>query len=343
MRRTFDDELRQACLYSRSVSTANARKKPVAVRAQVTTEAPSKVAKVSKKSDEGVVTNKYKPKEPYVGTCLLNTKITGDDAPGETWHMVFSTEGKVALRNKKLSSVLPSVGLRNQVEFDRVHVRRRGSLQRGAIDRCDRRRRDLKPGAEVKITGPVGKEMLMPKDPNATVIMLGTGTGIAPFRSFLWKMFFEKYDDYKFNGLAWLFLGVPTSSSLLYKEVSFLATHSISLRFHVSPTHCLTRLCVGVQEFEKMKERAPDNFRVDYAVSREQTNEKGEKMYIQTRMAEYAGELWELLKKDNTFVYMCGLKGMEKGIDDIMVSLAANDGKAQGISSNVRLKSDKHS
>lgn len=76
-----------------------------------------------------------------------------------------------------------------------------------------------------------------------------------------------------------------------------------------------------------MKEKAPDNFRLDFAVSREQTNEKGEKMYIQTRMAQYAEELWELLKKDNTYVYMCGLKGMEKGIDDIMVSLAAKDGK----------------
>ncbi|GBG72995.1 hypothetical protein CBR_g12714 [Chara braunii] len=156
---------------------------------------------------------------------------------------------------------------------------------------------DLKPGNDVAITGPVGKEMLMPKDPNATVIMLGTGTGIAPFRGFLWRMFFEKHDDYKFNGLAWLFLGVPTSSSLLYRE-----------------------------EFEKMKEKAPDNFRLDFAVSREQSNAKGEKMYIQTRMAEYADELWELLKKPNTFTYMCGLRGMEKGIDDIMTSLAAKDG-----------------
>ncbi|MCL7022427.1 hypothetical protein MKW94_029438 [Papaver nudicaule] len=207
------------------------------VAAEATTEAaPVKVAKVSKKDDEGIVVNKFKPKNPYIGRCLLNTKITGDDAPGETWHMV-------------------------------------------------------------KITGPIGKEMLMPKDPNATIIMLGTGTGIAPFRSFLWKMFFEKHEDYKFNGLAWLFLGVPTSSSLLYKE-----------------------------EFELMKEKAPENFRLDFAVSREQTNDKGEKMYIQTRMAQYAEELWELLKKDNTFVYMCGLKGMEKGIDDIMVSLAAKDG-----------------
>lgn len=55
----------------------------------------------------------------------------------------------------------------------------------------------MKAGDEVKITGPIGKEMLMPVDPTATVIMLGTGTGIAPFRSFLWKMFFEKHDDYK--------------------------------------------------------------------------------------------------------------------------------------------------
>ncbi|XP_019172383.1 PREDICTED: ferredoxin--NADP reductase, chloroplastic-like [Ipomoea nil] len=53
--------------------------------------------------------------------------------------------------------------------------------------------------------------MLMPKDPNATIIMLATGTGIAPFRSFLWKMFFEKHEDYKFNGLAWLFLDIMTS------------------------------------------------------------------------------------------------------------------------------------
>ncbi|OIC41404.1 hypothetical protein A7L55_21515 [Acinetobacter baumannii] len=49
-------------------------------------------------------------------------------------------------------------------------------------------------------------------------------------------------------------------------------------------------------------------------------------MYIQTRMGEYAKELWELFKKDNTYVYMCGLKGMEKGIDDIITSLAAEEG-----------------
>ncbi|WVZ09470.1 hypothetical protein V8G54_014000 [Vigna mungo] len=65
----------------------------VSVRAQVTTEAPAKVEKEFKKQEEGVVVNKFRPKDPYVGRCLLNTKITGDDAPGKTWHMAFSTEG----------------------------------------------------------------------------------------------------------------------------------------------------------------------------------------------------------------------------------------------------------
>ncbi|GMI82482.1 leaf-type chloroplast-targeted FNR 2, ferredoxin-NADP(+)-oxidoreductase 2, LEAF FNR 2 [Hibiscus trionum] len=235
----------------------------------------------------------FKPKEPYVGKCLLNTKITGDDAPGETWHMVFSTEGEVPYRegqsigviadgldkNGKLhklrlysiaSSALGDFGNSQTVSLcvkRLVYTNEQGESVKGV---CSNFLCDLKPGADVKITGPVGKEMLMPKDPNATVIMvnhlyvhlvsllhLATGTGIAPFRSFLWKMFFEKHDDYKFNGLAWLFLGVPTSSSLLYPE-----------------------------EFEKMKEKAPNNFR------------------------------------DNTYAYMCGLKG----IDDIMTSLAARDG-----------------
>ena len=77
-----------------------------AVRVQVSTTetaeagaAPVKTEKISKKQDEGVVTNKYRPKEPYVGRCLLNTRITGDKAPGETWHMVFSTEGTYGLFN----------------------------------------------------------------------------------------------------------------------------------------------------------------------------------------------------------------------------------------------------
>jgi ferredoxin--NADP+ reductase len=48
---------------------------------------------------------------------------------------------------------------------------------------------DIEPGAKVKITGPVGKEMLLPPDEDANVIMLATGTGIAPMRAYLRRMF----------------------------------------------------------------------------------------------------------------------------------------------------------
>uniref|UniRef100_A0A0D3D7X1 Ferredoxin--NADP reductase, chloroplastic n=1 Tax=Brassica oleracea var. oleracea TaxID=109376 RepID=A0A0D3D7X1_BRAOL len=302
----------KGAFYYKSNNVVTSRR-VVSVRAEVTTtDTPpvKKVEKESKKNEEGVITNKYRPKEPYTGKVLLNTKITADDAPGETWHMVFSHQGEIPYREGQsvgviadgidkngkphkvrlysiASSALGDLGNSETVSLcvkRLVYTNDAGEVVKGV---CSNFLCDLKPGSDVKLTGPVGKEMLMPKDPNATVIMLATGTGIAPFRSFLWKMFFEKHDDYKASEYsAWLFLG----------------------------------------EFDKMKAKAPENFRVDYAISREQANDKGEKMYIQTRMAQYAPELWELLKKDNTFVYMCGLKGMEKGIDDIMVSLAANDG-----------------
>lgn len=64
------------------------------VRATIATEVP-KVVKESRKDEEGVSVNIYKPKTPYIGRALLNTKIVGDDAPGETWHMVFTTEGNL--------------------------------------------------------------------------------------------------------------------------------------------------------------------------------------------------------------------------------------------------------
>ena len=94
---TYDDLILIKSGYwstSQVSSSGNGRVVSISIRAQVTTEAPvTKVVKESKKQEEGVVVNKFKPKDPYIGRCLLNTKITGDDAPGETWHMVFSTEG----------------------------------------------------------------------------------------------------------------------------------------------------------------------------------------------------------------------------------------------------------
>eukprot|EP00408_Alexandrium_pacificum_P066248 CAMPEP_0171172896 /NCGR_PEP_ID=MMETSP0790-20130122/9949_1 /TAXON_ID=2925 /ORGANISM="Alexandrium catenella, Strain OF101" /LENGTH=356 /DNA_ID=CAMNT_0011637755 /DNA_START=59 /DNA_END=1125 /DNA_ORIENTATION=- len=124
---------------------------------------------------------------------------------------------------------------------------------------------DLKPGQEVLITGPVGAEMLLPEEDDANIVMFATGTGIAPFRSFLRRLFHDKGTKGKFAGIAWLFMGVPFSQSLLYDE-----------------------------EWAEMMKENPDAFRYDYAISNEQKCEKNKingEMWVQHRAMDYAEEL----------------------------------------------------
>jgi len=117
---------------------------------------------------------------------------------------------------------------------------------------------DLKAGDDVLLTGPVGAEMLLPEDPEANIIMLATGTGIAPFRSFLRYLFHDKATKGKFQGTAWLFLGVPFTNSVLYDE-----------------------------EWKKMQEEFPGQFRFDYAISDEEKRPDGSSMYVQHRVMAF--------------------------------------------------------
>ena len=50
------------------------------------------------------------------------------------------------------------------------------------------------------MTGPSGKVLLLPNDPLAVVIMVATGTGIAPYRAFWRRFFFEDIPNYKYQG-----------------------------------------------------------------------------------------------------------------------------------------------
>lgn len=55
--------------------------------------------------------------------------------------------------------------------------------------------------------------------PNADIIMVATGTGIAPYRGFIRRLFVEDTPARAaFTGLAWLFLGVANTDALLYDE-----------------------------------------------------------------------------------------------------------------------------
>merc|ERR1712151_872215 len=69
-------------------------------------------------------------------------------------------------------------------------------------------------------TGPSGKVMLLPEEnPETDIIMVATGTGIAPYRSFIRRLFTEETPAAAaYKGLAWLFLGVANTDALLYDD-----------------------------------------------------------------------------------------------------------------------------
>jgi ferredoxin--NADP+ reductase len=53
------------------------------------------------------------------------------------------------------------------------------------------------------------------------------------------------------------------------------------------------------------------------AISREEMNAEGGRMYVQHRIDENYDSIRSLLAEDNFALYICGLKGMEKGIEDV--------------------------
>ncbi|NEO56733.1 MAG: ferredoxin-NADP reductase [Okeania sp. SIO3B5] len=281
-----------------------------------TGETTKAMTQAKPKSHKDVPVNTYRPKNPFIGKCLSSTELVREGGEGTVRHLVFDLSGSDLhyLEGQSIGIIPPGTddkGKPHKLRLYSIASTRHGdNLDDQTVSLCVRRLEynhpetgeriygvcssylcGMEEGADVAITGPVGKEMLLPDDEDATIIMIATGTGIAPFRAFIWRMFKEREQnpDYQFKGLAWLFFGCAYTPNILYKE-----------------------------ELEELQRQFPDNFRVTYAISREQKNKDGGKMYIQHRIQEHADELWEHIQKPNTHTYICGLKGMEGGIDEGM-------------------------
>ncbi|KAK9749078.1 hypothetical protein RND81_02G100800 [Saponaria officinalis] len=288
----------------------------------------------------------YKAKEPYTATIVSVERTVGPKTPGETCHIVIDHRGNVPYwegqlrcyssgmsyyfllffffitiflspqsenpkkpgnpHNVRLYSIAltrygdnfdgktASLCVRRAVYYDPET----GKEDPSEMGICSNFLCNAKPGDKFQIAGPSGKVMLLPEeDPKATQIMIATGTGVAPYRGYL-RMFMENVPTYKFKGLAWLFLGVANTDSLLYDE-----------------------------EFTKYLQDYPDNFRYDKALSREQNNKKGGKMYVQDKIEEYGDEIFKLLD-NGAHIYFCGLKGMMPGIQDTLKRVAEERGES---------------
>ena len=128
----------------------------------------------------------------------------------------------------------------------------------------------------------------LPADVSTPMIMVGPGTGIAPFRAFL-----QEREAIGAPGENWLFFGNPhESTDWLYRE-----------------------------EIEGMLERGVLK-RFDTAWSRDQEN----KVYVQDRILESGAEVWSWLEKGAHF-YVCGdAKRMAKDVDAALHTVIAGEG-----------------
>lgn len=278
--------------------------------------------------------NTFKAKAPFVAKVISTKKISGPKANGETWDVVLSHGGDMPYIEGQSYGVIPpgvnpKNGKPNSVRLYSIASSRYGDDMTGktttlcvkralywdpelkAFDPakkgiCSNYLCDLKPGDEVLLTGPAGDVMLLPEEnPNADIIMLATGTGIAPMRTFLRRLFFEDTPYARdFKGLAWLFFGVYNSDALLYED-----------------------------EWQTILKKHPGRFRYDKAISEEMKNKDGGNMFVQHKMEEYADEIFDRLEK-GAHMYLCGLRGMLPGVQESLKKVA----EAKGIDYDEFLK-----
>jgi ferredoxin--NADP+ reductase len=275
---------------------------------------------------ESIPLNLYRVSRPGIATVLSNDRIT---PPGydDVRHIVLDLSGLDYrfLEGQSLGVLPPGIderGRHHHLRLYSIATSRQGDDGRGVTASvCVKRVHytdpvtgqprdgvasnylcDLAPGDKVAVTGPAGKMLLLPDDPTANLILVATGTGIAPFRGFLQRIYRERTD---WTGAVFLYFGVRFADECHYRE-----------------------------EIESYLDRP--GYRRSYAFSREQTAPDGRRLYVQHRMAEELDILRDLLRRDNTYLYICGLKGMEDGIEAVLEDQDHPEGWLKGTFQTLR-------
>jgi ferredoxin--NADP+ reductase len=250
--------------------------------------------------------NIYGPKDPVEVTVVENYVITKESSPNFVRHITFDISGTELVGRVQVGQsigIIPpgknergrdhklrlySVSSPNGGENGQPHLI--STTVKRTIEELDNKLyvgvasnylADLQPGDKVKMTGPSGKRFLLPENPKEfNYLFFATGTGIAPFRGMIMELF-EKGD---FQNDCALIFGCPYRTDLLYSDY-----------------------------FEQMAQEH-SNFHYLKSISRENRRKDGSKHYVQTKIEDEEELLLPILQKNNTLIYICGLKGMETGI-----------------------------
>lgn len=151
---------------------------------------------------------------------------------------------------------------------------------------------DLRPDETLTISGPYGQAFEVPRDHDATLILIGAGTGIAPFRAFV-KHLFTKVPE--FTGRVWLFHGGQTGIDLLYRnqEIDDFTLYYDRGTF---------------EAFDALSKRPGWSDVHDWG----------------TAMRSRAEELCKALTSPKTYVYLAGLRQIRDELDQVLSEIAGS-------------------
>ncbi|MGG1396883.1 assimilatory sulfite reductase (NADPH) flavoprotein subunit [Bacillus salipaludis] len=146
----------------------------------------------------------------------------------------------------------------------------------------------LEPGDHVSVFVQQNENFKLPKNPETPIIMVGPGTGVAPFRSFI-----QEREETGAEGKSWLFFG---------------------------DQHFVTDFLYQTEMQKWLKNGALT--KLDVAFSRDTE----EKVYVQHRMLEHSKELFEWLE-EGAVVYICGdEKHMAHDVHNTFIEIIAKEG-----------------
>jgi len=246
--------------------------------------------------------NLYSLEKPAIATVGGNFRLTADDASSDIRHIVLEFGGAAfpVLEGQTIGIVPPGVdasGRPHHVRLYSVASPRDGerprynnlslTVKRVTEDHdgkpvtgiASNYLCDLAKGDRVRVVGPYGTTFLMPNHPGSSLLMVCTGTGSAPMRAMTERR--RRRIALKEGGELMLFFGARVAGELPY--------------------------------FGPLQKLPKDFIDINFAFSRVPGKPK---KYVQDCIRERSADVARLLSDANCHVYICGLKGMEDGVDE---------------------------
>jgi benzoyl-CoA 2,3-epoxidase subunit A len=260
------------------------------------TKAPASAAKPS--------TNLFSRAKPAVATVQGNFRITAAETESDIRHIVlgFGETQLPVLEGQSIGILPPGTradGRPHDMRLYSVASARDGEKRNAnnvglTIKRVEggvasNYMCDLKVGDKVQVAGPFGATFLMPNDTQANIIMICTGTGSAPFRAFTER---RRRAMQNAAGKAIMFFGARTPQELPYFGPLQKVPNSLLEK------HLVFSRIAGA-----------------------------DKEYVQDRIRTEAKTVAVLLADPATHIFICGLKGMEAGVEEALADVCRKQGQ----------------